>query len=132
MSDTTVPTSSIVTAPDRNPLGRVALGVALVQLAVGCAMTIIQPLVGVRATSMEEFQSMVWVTNTGQLINIGLAVLATILGIIAWRRRNLPRTGACLAVGISGSSIIGYIFALISGLILSMVQMSNAPVPIPG
>lgn len=132
MSDTTVPTSSIVTTPDRNPLGRVALAVAIVQILVSGVAAAVTPIIGATATSMEEFQQNMWITGVSQIAAIVLAVIALVLGIIAWSRRGLPRTAACLAVGIAGSTVIAYALVWIGGLIAMAIAPSPMPVPIPG
>ncbi|MFT4135379.1 hypothetical protein [Microbacterium sp.] len=133
MSSTGTPTGSVLPAAARNPLGRVALIVAIVQVLGGLAWTIIQPTViaqaaaAALATPTDPSNPMPPGLATQGMITTGvnialfvLALVALILGIVACRRSGLPRLGGAIAIGVGGAAVAGYAGLLIGSLVLTL------------
>ncbi len=96
-----------------NGLGRTALLVAVITMAVTLLMSLMLPLV-YRAA---DFDGMLLEMYSGAMGLIGIAgsVVALILGILALRRPGSPLL-AGIAIGIAGSSILGTVISWMSSL----------------
>lgn len=118
MSTASIPVSQVPAAAP-NPLGRTALIVASIGLFISCGWVIAQPFVinkliasqpGEDQISMAAFSA---ITTAIYGVNMVIAVIATILGIIAWRRPGRSKIAAALTLGMSGSALVAFAALLI-------------------
>lgn len=126
-------TASVAAGPAvaKNPLGRVALAVAILQVLVGVVWTTVQPTLISQLTmtpptsgtdpmpsGLATIGLMTTVANATMLV---LALIALVLGIVACRRAGLSKVGGAIAIGVGGSAVATYVALLIGGLAMTLI-----------
>ncbi len=126
-------TASVAAGPAvaKNPLGRVALAIAILQVLVGVVWTIVQPtlisqLAMTPPTSPADpmpsgIATIGVVTTVANAAILVLALVALVLGIVACRRPGLSKLGGAIAIGVGGSAVASYAALLIGGLVMTLI-----------
>lgn len=126
MSTASVPTGQVA-AEAPNPLGRVALIIAVSGVVISGAWMIIQLTVfnrlfanadNVEAT-MATFSMLATVVYGVTLV---LALAAFVVAVLAWRRPGLSKVAAALALGASGSTAATFLAAATGNGLLALLQ----------
>lgn len=123
MSTASVPTGHTTAPAAPNPLGRVALIIALVGVVGMGVWTAVQPLYIQHVMSdPAQISNQSLVMGAVHIANAVVMLTATILGIVACRRPGRSKMAGAIAIGAGGSTMISYVFLLISGIFIpSMV-----------
>jgi hypothetical protein len=121
MTDYSQPTTGAPAPSAPNPLGRVALVLAIVHVAVLSVMAVGQPIAFGTITGAGDprmtIGTITTVTTVFQLVSLLLALAALIVGLIALRRVGASKIAAAIAIGVGGSSVIGSVFAMVGSFI---------------
>ena len=125
MSTASIPVGQVQAAAP-NPLGRVALIIGSAGLLISCLWTIIQlsylNLVVARQGAETVARLHSTVSLTIYAVTLVLAIVSTIVGIKAIRRDGRSKVAAAMAIGMSGSALVGYLALLIANLVLALLQ----------
>lgn len=120
MSTASVPTGHAAAPAAPNPLGRVALVVAMISVVGMGVWTIVQPLYIQNVISDPAgMANHSLVMGAVHIANAIVTLAATILGVVACRRPGRSKTAGAIAIGAGGSSLVAYVFLLISGIFVS-------------
>ena len=120
MSTASVPTGHTAAPAAPNPLGRVALIIGLIGVVGMGVWTIVQPLFIQHALSDPANMSSHSIVMYGvHIANVVVTLAATILGVIACRRPGRSKVAGAIAIGIGGSTLVSYVFLLISTVFIT-------------
>lgn len=116
--------------PAPNPLGRIALILAIVHVAISAVLALGQPIAFSTLTGtaapVAASDMILSVSTVVQAASFLFALAALIVGAFALRRAEESRIAAAIAIGVGGSSVIGFALAAAGSFIGA--AMSSTPV----
>ena len=126
MSTASIPVGQAPAATAPNPLGRTALVIGSAGLLISCLWTTIQLSLVNLMVERQGAEAMAELHSTLSMAiyaaTFALALVSTILGMVALRRQGLSKVTAAIAIGMSGSALVSYVALIIGQVMMAVIQ----------